>query len=151
MRWPLLLPRNRRSRLWLAIAAICIYSLAVYWSRASYIPDPNRPPPSAGIQTRLKPPYAAYNDFSVRSGEMHGIFEHLADDGEADFSSPIELWENATRLGPAHSALKDIVGSGGGRFFFRRGEHGGFLAFSASDNTNPMTNGRIYWIVNPTR
>jgi len=142
---------NRNSKLSLAILAIGAYSLAAYWSKASYIPDPNRPPPSAGIQARLNRPYAAYNEFSVKFGEMGGIFEHLADDGEADFSSPIELWENATRLGPAHSTLKDIVRSGGGRFFFRRAEHGGFLVFSASDNTNPMTNGRIYWIVNPTR
>jgi hypothetical protein len=53
--------------------------------------------------------------------------------------------EDNRALGPAHSPHADIAAKGGGRF-----SHWltGFV-FSATDNSNPNTNGRSYWAVRP--
>lgn len=64
--------------------------------------------------------------------------------------SAIELYEDGKRLGPAHSTLDDISKFGNGRFSHRKK---GPLAiyFSSSDNSDPNTNKREYWIVRPPR
>jgi len=54
--------------------------------------------------------------------------------------SVLRIFENGTELGPAHSAHVDIRNFGMGRF----SHWGTELYFSASDNTNPITNGRTY-------
>jgi hypothetical protein len=134
----------------LVSAAFCIYFVAAHWSVATYAPDPNSPPPSAGIRVRLHP-VIAYGEFSVTTGETAGLFQQLADHSEADFSSSTELWENNKRLGPAHSTLNEIVSLGKGRFYHHTGRADSVVVFSSSDNTNPMTNGLTYWIINPGR
>ncbi|HWZ36526.1 MAG TPA: hypothetical protein VNW51_10220 [Mucilaginibacter sp.] len=54
--------------------------------------------------------------------------------------STMHLYENGVELGPAHSVHQDIRDYGKGRF----SHWGTTLYFSASDNTNPATNGRVY-------
>jgi hypothetical protein len=100
----------------LVSAAFGIFFIAAHWSVAAYIPDPNGPPPSAGIRVRLHPSIV-YGEFSVSTAETTGLFQQLADHSEADFSSPTELWEGNKRLGPAHSTLNEIVSLGKGRFY----------------------------------
>jgi len=55
--------------------------------------------------------------------------------------SMLVLWEDGKPLGPPRSVHADIRENGGGRFSHWTRET---LYFSASDNTNPRTNGRRY-------
>lgn len=55
-------------------------------------------------------------------------------------ASTLKLFENGKEIGPAHALHRDIRNIGGGRF----SHWGTSLYFSASDNTNPLTNGRVY-------
>src|SRR5450756_1695373 len=56
--------------------------------------------------------------------------------------SNLELRENGHLLGPAHAGHSDIRESGKGRYSHWRAR----LWFSASDSTDPRTNGRTYSI-----
>jgi pectate lyase len=62
------------------------------------------------------------------------------DSNESPTVSKLRLFENGVELKPAHSVHQDIRNSGKGRF----SHWGTALYFSASDNTNPGTNGRKY-------
>jgi hypothetical protein len=63
-----------------------------------------------------------------------------------------EIWPDgsAKELGPAHSRHDYIINQGGGRFsHWHNGTGNAYLVFSASDATNPLTNGRSYLAVLP--
>ncbi|NUQ00576.1 MAG: hypothetical protein HUU35_12045, partial [Armatimonadetes bacterium] len=60
--------------------------------------------------------------------------------------SNLILLENGQPLGPAHSAHADIRAQGGGRYSHWYSTQ---LWFSASDNSDPRTNGREYKVVSP--
>ncbi|WP_439696889.1 polysaccharide lyase family 1 protein [Mucilaginibacter sp. AW1-7] len=62
------------------------------------------------------------------------------DSNTAPTVSTLRLFENGVELSPAHSLHDDIRNLGKGRF----SHWGTSLYFSASDNTNPATNGRKY-------
>lgn len=62
--------------------------------------------------------------------------------------SPLLLAENGAPIGPANAALKDVTGIGMGRW---AAQPGGVL-LTASDNTDPSSNGRTYAVsLNPNR
>ena len=63
----------------------------------------------------------------------------LSQDGS--FRSPAQLFEDGQPLGPGNALHADIGAQGGGRFSFWTD---GFLYFSASDNSDPRTNGHKY-------
>jgi predicted phage tail protein len=67
-----------------------------------------------------------------------------ADASSAPTRSVLRIFENGIELGPAHSAHADIRTLGTGRFSHWDSGTGVRLWFSASDNTNPKTNGRTY-------
>jgi hypothetical protein len=60
--------------------------------------------------------------------------------------SSLRLFEGGVELGPAHSLHDDIHARGGGRF----SHWGRWLMFSASDGSDPRTNGRTYTILYST-
>jgi len=62
------------------------------------------------------------------------------DNSTAKEQSILRLFENGVELGPAHSVHDDIRNLGKGRF----SHWGSTVIFSASDNTDPRTNGRTY-------
>lgn len=64
----------------------------------------------------------------------------IGDSNEYPTASTLRLFENGVELGPAHTAYREICTYGKGRFV----HWGTKLYFSASDNTNPATNGRKY-------
>lgn len=64
------------------------------------------------------------------------------DDNANPQRSRLRLTESDKPLGPAHALHDDIRSLGRGR----HSHWGGTLIFSASDNSNPKTNGRIYGI-----
>jgi len=74
--------------------------------------------------------------------------EHGAPSDVAGGFSHLVLYEDGKPLGPAHAAHKDIREHGEGRY-----SHWGArrLWFSASDNSDPRTNGREYKVVHPGR
>jgi hypothetical protein len=63
-----------------------------------------------------------------------------SDSDEAKTASTLELYEDDQRIGRAHTQHVEIVGKGAGRF----SHWGDDIIFSASDNTSPLTNGRVY-------
>jgi hypothetical protein len=71
---------------------------------------------------------------------LASVPDGLLSDREA--ASSIMLYEDGTALGPAHSAHADIRSAGEGRF----SHWGATLYFSTSDNSDPRTNGRRYFV-----
>jgi len=67
--------------------------------------------------------------------------ESITGDGSgASQASAVRIFENGKEIGPAHSIHSDIRSKGNGRF----SHWGTNLYLSASDNTDPRTNGRKY-------
>jgi hypothetical protein len=132
-----------------AVAAFVIYFVAAHWLQATYAPDPNFAvgPDVPGEKIRLLPPFVQIggSKFAVAK-ERYKLFDELADSEDNNNRSSIELYENNTRLGPAHSDHSDIAALGHGRFSHWR-KNGTTVYWSSSDNTDPMTNGRAYWLV----
>lgn len=136
-----------------AVVAICIYFAAALWLQSTYAPDPNFAfgPNVLGEKIRLVPPFLPISDsqFAVMI-QRYKLFDELADSDDNATRSTIELYENNTRLGPAHSPYNEIAGLGRGRFSHLR-RNGTTVYWSSSDNTDPATNGRAYWLVRPFR
>lgn len=130
--------------------ATAAYFGTAYWLEASYpVPMQSDAGPNvAGKKSRLYGPFAhpAENPFSYAI-ERPFLFEGAIHPNGDSTSSALQLYENDTRLGPADSTLKDIAFVGLGRFL--HWEEKGTLIFSTSDNSDPNTNGRAYWIVKP--
>lgn len=80
-----------------------------------------------------------------RNRLIKGLFPIVSDSLEIPEASHLQLFENTTPLGPPHSLHTDIEEKGRGRF----SNWNGYLVFSASDNSDPMTNGRIYRVRYP--
>ena len=70
------------------------------------------------------------------------------DADEGDQKSPVILYENDKPLGPAHNNHDDIEWLGQGRYTHLK-NHG--ILMSTSDNSDPRTNGRRYYVVAPGR
>lgn len=75
--------------------------------------------------------------FVADASDIAALCDHSAG-GER--RSPVGVFENGRQLFAAHSTHDDIVELGGGRF----SHWGGEIYFSASDNSDPITNGRHY-------
>jgi hypothetical protein len=76
-------------------------------------------------------------------GYAYAVDQNFGTPGDTNTSltsSILTLYENGAALGPAHSLHADIRQYGLGRF----SHWGNQLYWSASDNSNPMTNGRKY-------
>jgi pectate lyase len=95
-----------------------------------------------GTTVDLKAPFS-----KVGSGFAYFVtvpaLEDRADSGATPTRSTFLVCENGYRLGPPHSIHADIATMGKGRFSHWTS---GFI-FSASDNSDPNTNGRRYWSV----
>jgi hypothetical protein len=72
--------------------------------------------------------------------KTRGIWKIPRDMPESPFASELQLQENGVTIGPPHSEHELIRAYGEGRY----SHWGGGLYFSASDNTDPRSNGRIY-------
>jgi hypothetical protein len=81
---------------------------------------------------------ASYRAFLPESGNP--LFEILADTPDNPRQSKTRVFENDAELGPAHSIHEKIRSVGSGQF----SHWGTTLYFSASDNSDPRTNGRQY-------
>ncbi len=142
---------NRWTKLVCAVVVIAAYLVGAYWLKVSYVPDIyfEIGPRVAGEKFLLFRPFSKYldSDFAVGT-ERYNLFDGLADSDDNNHRSTIELYENNKRIGPAHSNPLDIAEVGRGRFSHWR-KNGTTVFFSSSDNSNPQTNGRAYWVVKP--
>lgn len=123
------------------VAVFAVYFPAALWLQSSFIDAA----PKGELVIQLLPPFETHGIAAI-SNDMR--LKTLADreDVENDARSPVVIYENRTRLGPAHSSFADIQNLGLGRFAHWRNQ--GFV-FSASDNSAPNSNGRHYWAVVP--
>lgn len=78
-------------------------------------------------------------------GKIRFPLQILTDSNEFPSRSRLILAEDGKPLGPAHQLHSDIMEKGEGRF----SHWGGWLYFSASDNSDPRTNGRAYSVTLP--
>jgi hypothetical protein len=137
---------NRTGKVVCVLAAIAAYFAVAGWSRNSYF-DPT---PAGKIVIRLNRPFERYSDktLAVTSYQLRldGALEAIADSVDNVHRSTILLYEDRRLLGPAHSSHEDIATRGEGRY--SHWKKTGFL-FTASDNSDPNSNGRSYWTVVP--
>ena len=70
-------------------------------------------------------------------------------DGVGRNNATIRLYEDGVLLGPAHASTLDIEAKGRGRYRYVQSAMGRELFFSASDNSDPDTNGRTYVVYDP--
>jgi len=117
----------------LLLALFVLYVPVVFLLDAIYDPNDGGPPPSAGIRFRIPNEIGWDHEkgFAVRIGDLAGFFEN------AENWPNIEVWEGDRRL-PRQN------------FRYERGTgRGAWIYWSPSDGTDPLTNGRAYWVVNP--
>ena len=136
MRW------NRSTKWGLAAAGAVFYFATAVWLRDSYSPDKG-PGADAILLTR---PFHRFQDTGFAFVASVARFEDLTDSMTTAGRSPVLLYENDYPLGPGHSRHMAIVEHGHGLYSHWK-EIG--MIFSTSDNTDPNTNGRRYWVVHP--
>jgi hypothetical protein len=139
-----MLSRNRLIGWIVTLAAIAAYFALAERSRQSFVDL--TPPGKAVIQ--LLPPFEMHGNVAVGQARASETLRSFADDEnvENDRRSPVVIYENGKPLGPAHSSYFDIREHGMGRFAHWRNQG---IVFTASDNSDPNTNGRTYWAVLP--
>ncbi len=142
--------KSSRIKIWaLAVAGFLGYlALAAYFDRTYVYLRP-----AGKVVILLNPPFSLESGFAywasqLRHGEMVRLAQVAADDPQEanDISSPLQVYEDQTPLGPGHSTFQAISKTGRGHFAYWNGRG---IFFSASDNTDPNTNGRRYWAVVP--
>ena len=84
-----------------------------------------------------------HNDENCWTIELDDIIS--GDSEEKPFASTLELYENYLPLGPRHARHESIRRQGRGRF----SHWGSSLFFSASDNSDPTRNDRLYAVAVP--
>jgi hypothetical protein len=99
-----------------------------------------------GTAVEFKPPFQMVGSGFAYFATVPTL-EGRADNDATPTRSAFLVCENGHRLGPPHTVHGDIIAKGKGRF-----SHWlfGFI-FSASDNSDPNTNGRRYWAVPGTK
>jgi hypothetical protein len=117
------------------------YASAALWLKQSYVPVER---PKGAVLQLISFKKLAPNGFAYRSPVQRP--RDLADSPAEPARSPAVIFEDGKPLGPAHSALEDIERIGLGRFSHLK--NFGYI-FSTSDNSDPATNGRKYWVVLP--
>jgi hypothetical protein len=132
---------------WLTVIAVVFagYFPAAYMLQGAYID----PAPKGRIVFQITGPFSRYNHASIPYQTGLDRFNSLGNDAhiKGDNRSPVMLYENSKPLGPAHSRFHEIYHLGGGSFSHLKDSQ---FVFSSSDNSDPNTNGRSYWLVFPT-
>jgi hypothetical protein len=128
-----------------AIAVLfVVYFPAAVWVRDAYVDDT----PKGNVVVMLYRPFAKFGSVGAIAREWVPLDQLLddADDAANPRQSPVLLYEDDRLLGPAHSVHAEIMNVGLGRYSHWAGQG---IVFSASDNSDPNTNGRRYWAVVP--
>ena len=126
------------------LIATPIYLAAMYWASTTYDPQITRFA-LAGSTDQSRPiprPYQRLLDSKFAVVVHDRYFPEDADLTGRERSN-VQLYEDGKLLGPAHSSLYETAVLGMGRYSHWKGNYSVF-AFSSSDNTDPITNGRTY-------
>ena len=135
--------QSRRRVILISLIGFCAYIPVAYWGLSRGSTDKG-PPPSAGIRVRIQPPYTHMTPIAVTVRDRVGMFEN------AENWHNVEVWEGNKRLAPA--TLNEVVTLGRGTYLYERGPGNvAWITWSSSDSTDPITNGRSYWLVNPQK
>lgn len=89
----------------------------------------------------LSAPYNSFEGFAFTASVPS--FRDNSNSMDNGSRSHLVLCEDGHPLGPPHSLHDDIRQKGLGRY----SHWGDDIVFSASDNSNPNTNGRTYWVI----
>jgi hypothetical protein len=120
---------------WLAALAIVLGSFfGTLWLLEVFYPNCPR-----GETLLLHGPFTRFSKGFAYMAAAPSL-KALADDPSASTRSAVALCENASRLGPAHTLHAEIDAKGNGRF----SHWDELFVFSASDNSDPNSNGRQY-------
>jgi hypothetical protein len=96
----------------------------------------------SGVAYPLKPPFAKAGTGAAYVAPAASL-EALSDSSATPTRSTYLVCENGHTLGPGHTGHVEIATKGQGRF----SHWGTAFIFSASDNSDPNTNGRAYLAV----
>jgi hypothetical protein len=136
------------------LLATPFYFAAMYWASISYVPNllaysmPGRP------ESEIIPrPYGQLLDSKFA---VVGIDLHFGNDAAiiGETRSNILLYEDGNLLGPPHMTHYEVAVLGMGRYAHSKSnnnDRNSLFVFSSSDNTDPNTNGRVYWAERPTK
>jgi hypothetical protein len=124
-------------------ATFLVYFPLAFWLKTSFV-DLR---PRGKIVVQLQRPFEKLGAFGAISRYWHPAAKlEDADSAENEEQSTVQLYEDGHPLGPAHSNHTEVAQIGEGRYSHWAGQT---IVFSASDNTDPNTNGRRYWAVVP--
>ena len=135
------------ARIWVGTPGWVVYLAAVIGMAAWLGANAVRPMADVDFDLSSIQPESGYA-YLVEIGRPQGtlpIFSPVPDSAGRPAASNLALYEADRPLGPAHSLHVPIREEGQGRY----SHWGGYLYFSASDNTDPRTNGRTYRAVYP--
>jgi len=90
---------------------------------------------------------APFKHIKVSAYYVPLIFAGMKPDQTGNMISTLEVYEDGVRLGPPHSDVGEIEMKGRGRFIYWQSSMNNDIYFSASDNSDPNTNGRTYTVV----
>ena len=129
----------------IGLAIFAVYLPLALWVGSGYVPAP-RPP-----GTVVEPLLGMEKNSQISYRAQSYLLGKYVDASEDNMNSPVMLYEDMTPLGPSKSYTRDIYDLGGGRFNFTKftNDPRNHVVFSASDNSDPRTNGRRYWLVLP--
>jgi hypothetical protein len=125
-----------------AIAALSI--IAASFCVTLWVMNYVWPPCPQGMATALMRPFQKFVPAGVAYAKASLEFDGSSDFSDTPTRSHFLLCENNNLLGPMHTGHAEIAKDGRGRY--SHWKNIGFI-FSASDNTDPNTNGRTYSVV----
>jgi hypothetical protein len=98
-----------------------------------------------GTTTALARPFEKFGQPGFAYMKALPNFDSVSDSSDAPTRSKLLVCENNNLLGPMHTAHAEVAKEGHGRY----SHWTTYLVFSASDNTDPNTNGRTYSVMQP--
>jgi hypothetical protein len=98
-----------------------------------------------GTTTALTRPFDTFAPSGFAYAKALPNLDSVSDSADTPTRSKLLVCENNNILGPMHSIHGEIAKEGHGRY----SHWNTYLIFSASDNTDPNTNGRTYSVVQP--
>lgn len=131
-------------RIWIIgpIVTFVVFLPLALWSKQSYVPVKEPIGAIAHLMTFTKlSEYPGRHGYLSYASVLRGLTEK-----QKVALDTVVIYENGTEIGPANSTPLSIEETGLGRFDNFQG--GGFY-LSTSDNSDPRTNGRDYWVVVP--
>ena len=136
-----LLKRDKIASVWFGGIALfmILFEVAAFTVNMVYPPCPS------GRRFEMPRPFNPNGGASYYTS-LPGL-EQISDESENFERSTVMVCEGNLKLGPAHAGHVAISELGRGRF----SHWGGNIVFSASDNSDPNTNGRGYLAILPDK